>query len=95
MLGGAVEKAVTDGHVVFTQESLSGDTLQWCIDLSQSVARGVTADTVQNRPLHELRSLELKFQLMQQALLPPLPKTCFLSETQKSTKFKLFQSSSR
>lgn len=58
-------KAVTDGHVVFLDHtSGEGGAPRWCVDLQESVARGITADTVQNRPLHILKSLNLKMYLM-------------------------------
>lgn len=61
-------KAVTDGHVVLEDLGpLGGGTAEqrWCVDLQESVARGITSDSVQCRPLHILRSLNLKVYLMQ------------------------------
>ncbi|CAE8623900.1 unnamed protein product [Polarella glacialis] len=58
-------KAVTDGHVVFSDASVGPDgQLRWCVDLKESVARGITANSVQNRCLDLLRSLRLKAYLM-------------------------------
>jgi len=58
-------KAVTDGHVVFANGSGGGGGKpRWCVDLKESVARGITADSVQNRPLHLLASLRFKMYLM-------------------------------
>jgi len=41
-----------------------GGKPRWCVDLKESVARGITADSVQNRPLHLLESLRFKMYLM-------------------------------
>lgn len=58
-------KAVTDGHVVFADASVrEGACPRWCVDLKESVARGITAYSVQSRPLHILKSLNLKMYLM-------------------------------
>jgi len=59
-------KAVTDGHIVFLDRDLAQKDGQplWAVDLKESVARGITATTVQNRPMHLLRSLSFKLLLM-------------------------------
>jgi len=58
-------KAVTDGHVVFAAGAGGeGGKPRWCVDLKESVARGITADSVQNRPLHLLETLRFKMYLM-------------------------------
>eukprot|EP00913_Durusdinium_trenchii_P029672 g27811.t1 len=56
-------KAVTDGHVVFLDEAVNQDAT-WAIDIEQSVARGITSNSVQNRYLDILESLKLKAFLM-------------------------------
>lgn len=59
-------KAVTDGHVTFAP-SAAGQTdgvPKWTVDLRESVARGITALSLQSRPMHMLRSLGLKMPLM-------------------------------
>lgn len=59
-------KAVTDGHVVLSDYApLSGGEPLWSVDLQESVARGITSESVQCRALHVLRSLNLKVYLMQ------------------------------
>eukprot|EP00933_Yihiella_yeosuensis_P027903 TRINITY_DN21728_c0_g2_i1.p1 TRINITY_DN21728_c0_g2~~TRINITY_DN21728_c0_g2_i1.p1 ORF type:complete len:521 (+),score=95.72 TRINITY_DN21728_c0_g2_i1:91-1653(+) len=58
-------KAVTDGHVVFSDSAVKDGKLTWSVDLSESVARGITASSVQSRSLDVLRSLRLKAFLMQ------------------------------
>mmetsp|Transcript_106032 Transcript_106032/g.236686 ORF Transcript_106032/g.236686 Transcript_106032/m.236686 type:complete len:776 (-) Transcript_106032:73-2400(-) len=58
-------KAVTDGHVVFSNATKDPEgRMRWSVDLQESVARGITADSVQNRPLHLLRSLNLKMYMI-------------------------------
>lgn len=59
-------KAVTDGHVVFADAAGGTDPrLRWAVDLRESVARGITSNSVQNQPLDVLRSLNFKVFLMQ------------------------------
>merc|ERR1719379_3316479 len=45
-------KAVTDGHVVLMDDvATDGDNPRWRINLRESVARGIAAETVQSRPI--------------------------------------------
>eukprot|EP00435_Cladocopium_sp_Y103_P054159 s606_g17.t1 len=58
-------KAVTDGHVVFLDDAINKDgQATWAIDIQESVARGITANSIQNRYLDMLESLKLKAFLM-------------------------------
>ncbi|CAK0791439.1 unnamed protein product [Prorocentrum cordatum] len=58
-------KAVTDGHVVIGNDAADDKgNLCWNVDLKESVPRGITSECIQNRPLHELRSLNFKMYLM-------------------------------
>ncbi|CAJ1340921.1 unnamed protein product, partial [Effrenium voratum] len=57
-------KAVTDGHVVFLDDAVEGGSPTWAIDIQESVARGITANSIQNRYLDMLESLKLKAFLM-------------------------------
>jgi len=58
-------KAVTDGHVVFLDDAIKKDgQATWAIDIQESVARGITSKSLQNRYLHILESLKLKAFLM-------------------------------
>jgi len=58
-------KAVTDGHVVFLDNAINKEGVpMWAIDIQESVARGITANSVQNRFLDMLESLKLKAFLM-------------------------------
>lgn len=62
-------KAVTDGHVVFLEAAVASSDSgpqkpRWCLDVQESVARGITSHSVQNRPLDKLKSLFYKVFLM-------------------------------
>lgn len=58
-------KAVTDGHVVFLDDAIDKEgQATWAIDIQESVARGITANSIQNRYLDMLESLKLKAFLM-------------------------------
>lgn len=58
-------KAVTDGHVVFLDDAINKEgQATWAIDIQESVARGITANSIQNRYLDMLESLKLKAFLM-------------------------------
>lgn len=58
-------KAVTDGHVVLLDNAINEDgEPMWAIDIQESVARGITANSVQNPYLDMLESLKLKAFLM-------------------------------